>query len=36
MLAITSAEKLDGMPHQLLTTALPWAQISRTPFARAI
>jgi len=34
--AMTSAEKLDGMPSQLLTTARPSAQISRTPFARAI
>jgi len=33
---MTSAEKLDGTPHQLLMTALPDAQISRTPFARAI
>src|SRR5579863_8488996 len=34
--AMTSAEKLDGMPSQLLTTARPSAQISRTPFARAM
>jgi hypothetical protein len=34
--AMTSAEKLDGTPHQLLMTALPDAQISRTPFARAM
>jgi len=34
--AMTSAEKLDGMPHQLLMTAPPFAQISRTPFGRAI
>src|SRR5216683_1762008 len=34
--AMTSAEKLDGMPSQLLTTARPSAQISRTRFARAI
>ena len=34
--AITSAEKLDGMPHQLLMPALPPAQISRIRFARAI
>jgi hypothetical protein len=36
MFAMTSADQLEGMPHQLLMTALPWAQISRTPFARAI
>src|SRR5215467_6872607 len=36
MLAMTSAEKLLGKPSQLFTTALPDAQISRTPFARAI
>src|SRR5438132_10514003 len=34
--AMTSAEKLDGRPSQLLTTARPSAQISRTLFARAI
>ena len=34
--AMTSAEKLDGMPSQLLTTALPSPQISRMRFARAI
>src|SRR5205807_9914785 len=34
--AMTSADQLEGMPHQLLTTALPSAQISRTRFARAI
>jgi hypothetical protein len=34
--AITSAEKLDGMPHQLLMTALPSAQISRIRLARAM
>jgi hypothetical protein len=31
---MTSAEKLLGMPHQLLMTALPAAQLSRTRFAR--
>ena len=34
MLAMTSAEKLLGIPHQLLMTALPAAQLSRTRFAR--
>src|SRR5688572_15146247 len=34
--AITSAEKLAGMPSQLLTTALPSPQISRMRFARAM
>jgi hypothetical protein len=33
---MTSAEKLDGTPHQLLMTARPDAQMSLTPFARAI
>jgi hypothetical protein len=31
---MTSAAKLLGMPHQLLMTALPAAQLSRTRFAR--
>src|SRR6516164_6763886 len=34
--AITSAEKLLGMPHQLLNTGFPAAHNSRTLFARAI
>src|SRR5271166_6233048 len=34
--AITSAEKLLGMPHQLLITGFPAAQLSRTRLARAI
>src|SRR5437870_3661450 len=34
--AMTSAEKPAGMPSQLLTTALPSAQISLIRFARAI
>jgi hypothetical protein len=34
--AMTSAEKLDGTPSQLFTTARPEAQISRTPFALAM
>jgi hypothetical protein len=33
---MTSAEKLDGMPHQLLMTGLPACHNSRTRFARAI
>jgi hypothetical protein len=33
---MTSAEKLLGIPNQLLMTALPSCQASRTPFARAI
>jgi hypothetical protein len=36
MLAMTSAEKLLGIPSQLLITALPCAQASRTPFGRAM
>jgi hypothetical protein len=36
MLAMTSAEKLLGIPSQLLMTALPCCQASRTPFGRAI
>jgi hypothetical protein len=36
MLAMTSAEKLLGIPSQLLMTALPSRQASRTPFGRAI
>src|SRR5215510_6102024 len=36
MLAMTSAEKLLGIPHQLLITARPCCQASRTPFGRAI
>src|ERR1700739_2278989 len=34
--AITSAEKLLGMPHQLLITGFPAAHNSRTRLARAI
>src|SRR6516162_8809387 len=34
--AITSAEKLLGMPHQLFSTGFPAAHNSRTLFARAI
>jgi hypothetical protein len=33
---MTSAEKLLGIPHQLLMTALPCCQASRTPFGLAI
>jgi hypothetical protein len=33
---MTSAEKLLGIPHQLLMTALPCCQASRTPFGRAM
>jgi hypothetical protein len=36
MLAMTSAEKLLGIPNQLLMTALPSRQASRTPFGRAM
>ena len=36
MLAMTSAEKLLGIPNQLLMTALPCCQASRTPFGRAM
>src|ERR1700739_178918 len=35
-LAMTSAEKLDGMPSQLLMTGFPAAHNSRTPFGRAM
>src|SRR5262249_41629951 len=35
-LAMTSAEKLDGTPSQLLMTGLPACHNSRTPFGRAI
>src|ERR1700688_208557 len=34
--AMTSAEKLDGTPSQLLMTGLPAFHNSRTPFGRAI
>src|SRR3984957_12838184 len=34
--AMTSAEKLDGMPSQLLMTGLPACHNSRTPFGRAM
>src|ERR1700730_11417641 len=34
--AMTSADQLEGMPHQLLMTALPSASISRIRFDRAI
>src|SRR6516162_1241693 len=34
--AMTSAEKLLGMPHQLFSTGFPAAHNSRTLFARAI
>src|SRR5271154_6098322 len=34
--AMTSAEKLLGMPSQLLMTGLPACHSSRTPFGRAI
>src|SRR5438045_2296812 len=34
--AMTSADQLEGIPHQLLMTAFPSAQISRIRFARAI
>src|ERR1700720_3920211 len=33
---MTSAEKLDGTPSQLLMTGLPACHNSRTPFGRAI
>jgi hypothetical protein len=33
---MTSAEKLLGIPSQLLMTARPCCQASRTPFARAM
>jgi hypothetical protein len=36
MLAMTSAEKLLGIPSQLLMTTLPSFQASRTPFGRAM
>src|SRR6266481_3002498 len=36
ILAMTSAEKLLGIPHQLLMTARPCCQASRTPFGRAM
>ncbi len=36
MPAMTSAEKLLGIPSQLLMTALPCCQASRTPLGRAI
>src|SRR5580658_7141237 len=35
-LAMTSAEKLDGMPSQLLMTGLPACHNSRTPLGRAM
>src|ERR1700732_237957 len=35
-LAMTSAEKLDGTPSQLLMTGLPAFHNCRTPFGRAI
>jgi hypothetical protein len=33
---MTSAEKLDGTPSQLLMTGFPAAHNSRTPFGRAM
>jgi len=36
MPAMTSAEKLLGIPNQLLMTGVPACHSSRTPFGRAM